>query len=188
METPEFIRFFEYVERTSRVDARPKRMALFALLSGRTFVSVTALVQAVAGNTKDRMWVAQAQKDGEVIRLGGNGALTVPSARGEAEAVSTQEPEAMYALARAALLALEAMPEWTNSRLDVTRQAVFQALAAISVRMEEIRQAHQDETQSVDPQLNIKRSWRWHLRHTDHAACVEGGGHCGADDCPGRQH
>src|SRR5688572_15640652 len=83
METAEFVRFNQYVRATTKGSAQLKRMSLFPLLSGRMFTSVTGMVKAIGGNTKDRVWLSEAMLAGEVVRTDG-GALTVPDARAEA--------------------------------------------------------------------------------------------------------
>lgn len=67
METPEYIRFSAYVRSTTRVEAVAKRMQLFSWLNGPSHSSISGLVAAIGGNSKDRDWVAQAIKDGEVV-------------------------------------------------------------------------------------------------------------------------
>jgi hypothetical protein len=68
VEKSEITQFFAYVERTSRPDVweRRKRMAR-GLIEGK-FNSLTHLVNAVDGNSRDRMWASQALKAKAIVR------------------------------------------------------------------------------------------------------------------------
>jgi hypothetical protein len=72
-------RYLQYVQDTSRPDAREKRLACYRELDGFTCDSIGALVLAVGGNTNVRKWVARAIKDGEIIQRD-DGRLVLPAA------------------------------------------------------------------------------------------------------------
>lgn len=77
MQTAEYTRFSDYVSRTTTgVDARAKRLAMFSHLDGRDVKSAIELAGRVNGNSKDRVWISQAIKAGEIVIA--NGALCLP--------------------------------------------------------------------------------------------------------------
>jgi hypothetical protein len=172
METPEYIRFRDYVDSNSRIDARPKRLALFSLLSGRTFMSVSAMVEAVGGNTKLQAWVAQAQKDGEIVRDARN-VLTIPSARDTAERESTRSPDGVWTSIRDHLRKIaDETPDWAKAA-----ERCFEIMGARYADMVRAQKDFEDE-----PDVPL----RTHLRLIDHETCTATGGHCEDENCPGR--
>ena len=78
MQTPENTRFTDYVTRTTRPPAQAKRLAMFSHLDGHEVKSAVDLAARVAGNTKDRAWISQAIRDGEIVIM--NGTLRLPEA------------------------------------------------------------------------------------------------------------
>jgi hypothetical protein len=171
MQSSEFVRFNRYVSSTTKLCAQPKRLALFAALSRREHASAAALVAAVGGNTKDRVWVAQAMRDGEIVLVGG--VLTVPSARETAQASADGDWAVRWAAAYEALLNLSDLPEW--------RKVTDKIIDMLEARRGDVLQAQADH--EADPTHTVAQ----HLRLIDHDLCTRGRGHCEDEDCPGRQ-
>lgn len=85
MQPSDTTEFFNYIERTSRPDVQAKRRLLARPLIEAKYSSINLLVRAIDGNTRDRVWVSQALKDGAIVR-GPEGELQLPEA-------SAEEPE-----------------------------------------------------------------------------------------------
>jgi hypothetical protein len=60
--------FKDYVRSTSKHEALAKRLLIADELSDHRHTSVNSLVKAIGGNTGDRMWCAQAIRDGRIVR------------------------------------------------------------------------------------------------------------------------
>ena len=70
-------RFINYVDTTTRPDAREKRRQLLSALDGQTCWSINELVDTVHGNSRDKAWCSSALAAGEIVRLE-NGRLGLP--------------------------------------------------------------------------------------------------------------
>jgi hypothetical protein len=170
METAEFVRFNDYVRRTTRPSAQLKRMGMFSLLCGRTFTSIAGLVKAVGGNSKDQSWLAQALKIGEVVRTN-EGALTVPDAREEAKAQMSIAHQ-MKEIGMALDSFKERFPLWTK--------ALERADKILWARYDQLFEA--EDLAKSNPEMSFKQ---W-LLQVEHEICTGGGGHCSDENCPGR--
>lgn len=101
-------RFTNYVLRTTRLNAQAKRLAMLAPLTGQNMKSVLELVGHVAGNTRDRVWVADAMRAGEIVCR--KGALCLPEVT---DSLATQ-----YQLVKKELARLVGMYQEYESALE----------------------------------------------------------------------
>lgn len=80
METAEYRRWVAYCQKY-REPARSKMLQLFSHLTGQDQTSAAGLATCIQGNANDRVRIAQALIDGEIVRV--NGRLQLPNARPE---------------------------------------------------------------------------------------------------------
>lgn len=142
METAEMRRFFDYVTRTSRIDAQERRRSMHRPLSGHACRNIKALVAAVDGNTRDQAWASDALKAGEIVRLP-DGALALPNPR-------RAQPDPAVWLAELERL-LEDIPHDDDFCFEL-----FQDLALVLARHKKAREANQPPKTQVRSAKDIQ--------------------------------
>lgn len=100
--------FRAYIERTGRSETWARRKKLVHELNEHYHQSIQGLVASVGGNSRDRVWVSQAIRDGEITRHPEHGSLRLRQQSGiTCEEVVRRAAE----LAAEAQALLDALPE-----------------------------------------------------------------------------